>query len=58
MGLGCLILPCLLPLVILSIWTLIEAIVEQKTAAQFYLVQGYQRVNSIPKKKEMMHFDE
>jgi hypothetical protein len=45
--LGCLILPCLLLLVMWSITTLIEAIVERKTATQLYVLQGYQRVNPI-----------
>jgi uncharacterized membrane protein len=48
MVLGCLILPCLLPLVMWSILTLIKAIVEQKMTTQFYLLQGYQRINPIP----------
>jgi uncharacterized membrane protein len=51
MMLGCLILPCLLPLVMWFISTPIKAIVEQKTATQLYLVQVYQRVNPISKKK-------
>jgi hypothetical protein len=49
--LGCLIFPCLLPLVTLSILTPIKAIVKQKTATQLYLLQGYQKVNPIPKKE-------
>jgi hypothetical protein len=48
MVLCCHILPCLLPLVMQSISTLKEAIVEQKTATQLHLLQGYQRVNPIP----------
>jgi hypothetical protein len=40
-----------------SVLTLIKAIVERKTATQLFLLKGYQRVNPIPKKKEMMHFD-
>jgi hypothetical protein len=48
MVLGCLILPCLLPLVMRSALNLVEAIVEQKMATQLYLLQGYQRVNPIP----------
>jgi hypothetical protein len=48
MVLGCLILPCLLPLVMKSALTLKEAIVEQKMATRLYLLQGYQRVNPIP----------
>jgi hypothetical protein len=38
--LGCIIIPCLLPLVMWSVSTLIEAIAEQKTATQLYLLQG------------------
>jgi hypothetical protein len=34
-----------------SISTLIKAIVEQKKATQLYLLQGYERVNPIPKKE-------
>jgi uncharacterized membrane protein len=48
--LGCLVLPCLLPLVMWSISTLLEAMMEQKTAEQLYLLQGYQRVNPIDSK--------
>jgi hypothetical protein len=48
MVLGCFILPFLLTLVMRSALTLIEAIVEQTVATQFYLLQGYQRVNPIP----------
>jgi hypothetical protein len=45
--LGCLILPCLLPLVRRSLSTLTEAIVKQKTSTQLYVLQGYQRVHPI-----------
>jgi hypothetical protein len=48
MVLCCLILQCLLTLVMRSISTLIEVTVEWKTAAQLYLLQGYQSVNPIP----------
>jgi hypothetical protein len=34
-----------------SILTLIKAIMEGKMATQLYLLQGYQRVNPIPKKE-------
>jgi hypothetical protein len=51
MVLDCLTLPCLLPLVMWSILTLIEAIVEWKTATQLYLLQDYQRLNPIPEDK-------
>jgi hypothetical protein len=47
MVLGCLILPRLLPLVMWSISTLTEAIVEWKMATQLYLLQGHHRVNPI-----------
>jgi hypothetical protein len=45
---GCLICPCVLPLVIWSVSTLLKAMLELKTATQLYLLQGYQRVNPIP----------
>jgi uncharacterized membrane protein len=51
MVLGCLICPRLLPLVMRSVSTLIEAIVEEKMATQLYLLQGYQRVNPIPEEE-------
>jgi hypothetical protein len=58
MVLGSLVLPCLLPLVMWSISTLIEAIARRKMATQLYLLQGYQRVKSPSlRKKKMMHFD-
>jgi hypothetical protein len=47
MVLGCLMVPCLLPLVTRSALTLIEAKIEQKMATQLYLLQSYQRVNPI-----------
>jgi uncharacterized membrane protein len=49
---GCLILPCLLPLVMRSVSILLEAILEQNMATQLYLLQGYQRVNRVPKKEK------
>jgi hypothetical protein len=49
MVLGCLILLCLLPLVMHSISTLIKA--SERKNGQLYLLQGYQRVNPIPKKE-------
>jgi hypothetical protein len=48
---GCLKCPCVLPLVMRSILSLLKDMVKQKTAAQFYLLQGYQRVNPIPEDK-------
>jgi hypothetical protein len=57
MVLGYLILPCLLPLVMQSVSTLIEVIVEQKTDAQLYLLQGYQRVDPISEDEKDDDFD-
>jgi hypothetical protein len=57
MVLGCLILPCLLPLVMQSVSTLTAGIVEWKTAPQIYLLQCYQRVNPMLRMKQMIHFD-
>jgi hypothetical protein len=48
MVMGCFILPCLLPLDMQSILTLIEVIVERETVTQLHLLQGYQGVNLIP----------
>jgi hypothetical protein len=45
---GCLICPCVLPLVMQSILTLLKAMVKRKMAAQLYLLHDYQRVNPIP----------
>jgi hypothetical protein len=48
---GCLICPCMLPLVMQSILSLFKNMVKQKMAAQLYLLQGYWRVNPIPEDK-------
>jgi hypothetical protein len=48
---GCLICPCVLPLVMQSILSLLKDMVKQKTTAQLHLLQGYWRVNPIPEDK-------
>jgi cytochrome c biogenesis protein CcdA len=44
---GYLVCPCVLPLVIQPVLTLLKAVVERKMATQLYLLQCYQRVNPI-----------